>query len=637
MSIRDLLLGRPLRSDEEATQKIGVLRAIPVLGLDALASAAYGPEAALTILLPLGAHATHLIGPITAVIIALLVVVAASYHQTISAYPGRAGAYTVASENLGRGSALLAASALLLDYILNVAVAISAGVGALVSAVPALLPHTLGLCLAILALLAIVNLRGVREAGLLFMAPTYLFVATLGLIVILGSARALAAHGRPAPVAPLPPLPPATTAVTPWLLLRAFASGCTAMTGVEAVSIAVPLFAEPQAARAERTLTAIVGILALFLAGIAFLAFAYGIVATPPGRAGYESVLSQLVGAVAGRGAFYYITMVAILSVLTLSANTSFATLPRLCRLLALDEFLPAGFAHPGRRLVYSAGIVALALAAGALLVIFGGITDRLIPLFAIGAFTAFTLSQAGMVVHWRRVGGGHAGRAGLINAIGAAATGTTAVVVAISKFTQGAWLSVLAIPAVMALLHAIRRDAERIEREVAERGPLALDHRPPPIVVVPLKRLDRVARKALQLALTLSPEVEVVQVLREEPGLEDLRPVWRVLVEEPAIRAGFTPPRLVVIRAIYRELYGPLLRHVRQLLQEHPGRAIGVVIPELMDRRWYQVLLRSHRSELLKGLLLLHGGPRVIVINTPWYRRAEAATPPRGAAPPRS
>jgi hypothetical protein len=451
MSIRDLLLGRPLRSDEEATQKIGVLRAIPVLGLDALASAAYGPEAALTILLPLGAHATHLIGPITAVIIALLVVVTASYHQTISAYPGRAGAYTVASENLGRGSALLAASALLLDYILNVAVAISAGVGALVSAVPALLPHTLGLCLAILALLTIVNLRGVREAGLLFMAPTYLFVATLGLIVILGSARALAAHGHPAPVAPLPPLPPATTAVTPWLLLRAFASGCTAMTGVEAVSIAVPLFAEPQAARAERTLTAIVGILALFLAGIAFLAFAYGIVATPPGRAGYESVLSQLVGAVAGRGAFYYITMVAILSV------------------------------------------------------------------------------------------------------------------------------------------------------------------------------------------LTLSPEVEVVQVLREEPGLEDLRPVWRVLVEEPAIRAGFTPPRLVVIRAIYRELYGPLLRHVRQLLQEHPGRAIGVVIPELMDRRWYQVLLRSHRSELLKGLLLLYGGPRVIVINTPWYRRAEAATPPRGAAPPRS
>jgi amino acid transporter len=400
MSLRELLFGRPLRSEEQEAQKIGPLRGIPVLGLDALASAAYGPEAALTILIPAGAAASAYIGPVSAVIIALLALVYLSYRQTIAAYPNGGGSYTVASENLGRIPGLIAASALALDYVLNAAVAISAGVGAVVSAVPALLPHTLALCLAILALLTLVNLRGVRESGLVFMAPAYAFLGCLGVTIVIGVVRALGAHGHPVPVA-TPPVPGrATAAVGTWLVLRAFASGCTAMTGVEAVSNGVPIFKDPAVRMAQRTLTVIVASLAALLAGIAYLSHAYGIVATPPGRAGYESVLSQLIAAVTGRGVFYYGAIASVVAVLCLSANTSFAGFPRLCRVLALDEYLPAEFAHPGRRLVYSVGIVGLALLAGLLLVVFGGITDRLIPLFAVGAFLAFTMSQAGMVVH---------------------------------------------------------------------------------------------------------------------------------------------------------------------------------------------------------------------------------------------
>jgi hypothetical protein len=314
--------------------------------------------------------------------------------------------------------------------------------------------------------------------------------------------------------------------------------------------------------------------------------------------------------------------------VLCLSANTSFAGFPRLCQSLALDEFLPAEYAHPGRRLVYSAGVVTLAVLAAALLVAFGGITDRLIPLFAVGALLTFTLSQAGMVVHWRRLGGRGARGASLLNATGAVTTGLTLIVVVASKFVEGAWITVIIIPALVVLFRWVRGHEERVERETEVSGPLQLDEPPPPIVIVPLKRLNRVARKALRLAVSISPDVQVIQVFAEDLAMEDLRRDWRNMVEDPLRQAGFRVPKLVLLKSPYREFFGPLLTHVRKVVDENPRRYVAVVVPELVDRRWYELLLSSHRATLLKGLLLLRGGPRVLVINTPWYLREPGEEP---------
>src|SRR5229473_822775 len=618
MRLLELLLGRPLRSDEEAVERIGVLTAIPVLGLDALASASYGPEAALTVLLPLGATATIWVRPITLAIVAVLTVVALSYAQTIPAYPNGGGSFTVAKENLGRTPGLLAAAALCTDYVLNVAVAISAGIGAICSAEPRLLPYTLPLCLGVLALLTIVNLRGVRESGLAFLLPTYLFVASLLFTFGLGAWKVVLAHGHPTPVVPPPRLPQAAAAASLWLLLRAFASGCTALTASTPVS-AVPIFREPKVHRARRTLAAITAILMVLLLGISLLSQAYGIGATEPGKPGYQSVISQIVGAVTGRGWFYFVTMGAVFSVLTLSANTSFADFPRVCRLLALDEYLPPGFAHRGRRLVYSRGILSLAGIAAALLIAFGGITDRLIPLFAVGAFLAFTMSQLGMVMHWRRTGGPGARRSLVMNAAGALATSLTLVIIVASKFTEGAWLTVIAIPLLVAAFSYIRHYYDRLWGELGDPSPLDFSHLARPIVVVPLLRLDRVARKGLRLALSLTDDVRAVQVLTEEMMVEDLRSRWPDLVERPARAAGLRPPQLVVIPSEYRELFGPFLNYLRGLSAIEPERPIAVLVPELVRRRWYHFFLES-RATILKALLLLEGGPQITVIDCPWY-----------------
>jgi amino acid transporter len=475
-AILDFLFGRPLSSEEDVTQRIGPAAGIPVFGLDALSSAAYGPEAALTILIPLGLAGSAYIVPISLTIIVLLSIVYFSYRQTIAAYPSGGGSYIVASANLGERAGLLAGASLMLDYILNVAVGISAGVGAIVSAVPALQPQTLGLCLLILGMLTLVNLRGVREAGLVFMAPTYVFVACLGGVIVAGLFRTLANGGHPVPAAPIPRPGPAIGAVSLWLLVKAFSSGCTAMTGVEAVSNGVQVFREPRVKNARTTLTIIISILILLLAGIAYLCRAYGITATPPGRSGYESVLSQLTAAVSGRGVFYFATMAAVLTVLALSANTSFADFPRLCRAIAEDGYLPYLFTIRGRRLVFSFGVYALAILAGLLLITFKGVTDRLIPLFAVGAFTAFALSQAGMVMHWKKSGGQGARSSILVNGVGAVATGLTTCLVIVAKFTEGAWITVLAIPGLMLLMSSVHRHYQTIIRETASHEPVLTD-----------------------------------------------------------------------------------------------------------------------------------------------------------------
>ena len=424
----NLLFGRPLATSEERAEHIGPLAGIPVFGLDALSSAAYGPEAALTLLIPLGLLGVKYIVPVSAAIVALLVIVYISYRQTIDAYPHGGGSYTVASRNLGKGAGLLAAAALMIDYVLTAAVGISAGVGALISAAPALQPYTLQLCLGVLAILTIVNMRGVHDTGVVFMIPTYLFTGTLLIVIGAGAWQVLHSAGHPHPVTPMPVLPAATAAVSLWLLLKVFSSGCTAMTGVEAVSNGVMAFRDDTRKNAKFTLTIIIVLLATLLAGIALLCRAYGIAATAPGGPGYESVLSMLTRAVMGHGWFYYLTIASVLLVLALSANTAFADFPRLTRAIALDNYMPHVFLLRGRRLLYSWGIYVLVALTALLLIVFGGVTDRLIPLFAIGAFLAFTLSQAGMVMHWKRKGGYPLRM--LVNGLGAVATGITVIVV---------------------------------------------------------------------------------------------------------------------------------------------------------------------------------------------------------------
>ena len=619
MSLIDLLFGRPLKSSDERSEKLGPAAGIAVFGLDALSSAAYGPEAALTLLIPLGAAGITYIVPISASIIILLLIVYFSYRQTIEAYPSGGGSYTVARKNLGVSAGLVAAAALMIDYLLTAAVGISAGVGALVSAVPSVQPHTLSLCLTILLVMTMVNLRGVGDTGAVFMFPTYLFVGTLCITLALGLFKSFAAGGSPPPVIAPPSLQSQQAVVSVWLLLKAFSSGCTAMTGVEAVSNGVRAFRDPVAKTAQQTLTAIIAILIMLLAGIAYLVRAYHIGATPPGQPGYESVLSQLTAAVTGKGAFYYVTIGSILLVLAFSANTAFADFPRLCRAVAQDGYLPYSFASRGRRLVYSQGIYVLTFLTALLLIIFGGITDRLIPLYAVGAFLAFTLSQAGMVAHWRRKGERRSTTSMFVNGLDAVATATTVDVVTVSKFAEGAWVTTLLIPGIMILMISVRRHYDREQAETAKPEPLDLRDLREPLVVVPILRWDKIAQKGLRFALNLSADVESLHIDTGE-GSKQLRKDWSRFVEEPAKKAGLPTPKLVVLESPYRFIINPIVEYVLELEQKNPDRQIAVLVPELVEQRWYHYFLHNQRASWLKALLLLKGNQRIIVIDVPWY-----------------
>ena len=636
MNLINKLFGQPLTSAEEEGQKIGVFSGVPSLGLDGLSSAAYGPEAALTILLPLGVLGLSYIGPITLVILALLTILYFSYRQTITAYPNGGGSYTVAHENLGIKWGLLAAAALMLDYTLTVAVGISAGVGALISAVPGLHRHTLMLCLAFLALITIVNLRGAREAGAIFALPTYLFVLSLGGVLVYGLIQVLGHGGHPHPVLMPPAIPKAVEGVSLWLLLRAFASGCTAMTGVEAVSNGVTIFADPVVKNAQRTLTVIVVILLVLLAGIAYLCHAYEIAAMDESKPGYQSVISLLLNAIVGRGGIYYVTLGSVLAVLVLSANTSYAGFPRLCRLVALDSYLPHVFALLGRRLVYTVGILFLTGLCAILLIVFKGITDKLIPLYAVGAFLAFTLSQTGMVMHWRRQAQDKnsknkagAGGALVINGLGAVSTAVALGVILVAKFTAGAWITILILPILMVVFYGVKRHYDAVAEQIGSPKPLDLTHNDPPVAVVPLGKWDVVSERALRFGIRLSPEVFAVYVKlpdvngEDEEGekkAQDLQAQWAEQVEKPAQAAGVPVPHLEILSSPYRKLTGPLSQYLRQLRLQYPDRIIAVIIPELIETRWWEWLLHNHRATALKANLLLLGDPRIVVINVPWY-----------------
>ncbi len=630
MDLRTALFGRRLANREHEDKKLGWIEAVPAMGLDGLGSSSYGPEAALTVLIPLGAGGLAYLGPVMGFIIALLAVLYFSYRQTLAAYPTSGGAYAVAKENLGEYPSLLAAAALMIDYVLNVAVGVSAGVGALVSAIPSLHPYILPLCLGIVAIVMMANLRGTGEAGWLFALPAYLFIACFLGVIGYGLIR-IVLEGNPAPVVPPPSLAPPVAAAGVWLLMHAFASGCTAMTGVEAVSNGVGSFKEPVIRNAYLTLTIIVAVLGLLLGGIALIATSFDIGAMDQTKDGYQSVLSQLIGAVVGYNAFYYVAMSSLLCILCLSANTSFVGFPRICRMVAADGYLPKAFAQPGRRLVFTAGILFLSAVAALLLVGFGGITERLIPLFAIGAFLTFTISQVGMVAHWRWQAQSHRGKL-TMNAIGAASTGTALMVILAAKFAEGAWITLIAVPVTIVLLKMIKKYYISLEDELRKPGPIVIEDVEPPTVLVVTEEWNRLSERAIKFALTLSPDVVAVHLIRlggpEMDGTDQaLRETWRKEVEEPVAAQGLKPPRLMLIPAPYRELHEPLLKLIEKLDAEAPERKVAVLIPETVKDKWWQRVLHMNRAGKLRAQLLKFGGPRLTVATVPWRLSREKPT----------
>jgi hypothetical protein len=460
----------------------------------------------------------------------------------------------------------------------------------------------------------------VREAGTAFAIPTYLFVGTILITIAGGIVRVLVSGGHPTPAVALPPAPPVTAAVSYWLLLKVFASGCTALTGVEAVSNGVKAFKEPTVKNAQRTLTVIIFLLAVMLAGISYLVRVYGIAATDPGAPGYQSVLSLLTGAVFGKGVFYYLTMGSILVVLSLSANTAFADFPRLCRAIAQNNYLPHVFGYRGRRLVYTYGIVILAALCGGVLILFGGVTDRLIPLYAVGAFLAFTLSQAGMVMHWWRRRGAHWLKSTLVNGLGALVTGVTTCVVLVAKFVEGAWITLLFIPVTITLFTVVRRHYHAVKMMTSCRVPVdaaGLDQ--PPIAVIPIDRWSNITRLGIEFAARLAPEVIALHVDPSEHS-ELLQEDWDHYVDQPFRAAGKEPPKLHILPSPYRFVIIPIVQFVLDVSKQNPTRSIVVVIPELVEDRWYEYFLHNQRGRLLEWVLLARGNERIFTVSAPWY-----------------
>jgi len=622
MAIQDKIFGKPLATSEERAEHIGVSAGIPIFGLDALTSAAYGPEQVAYLLIPLGVAGVYHILPIVSAILILLVIVYFSYRQTIAAYPTGGGSYTVASENLGANVGLLAAAALMIDYILTAAVGISAGVTAMTSALPVLEPYTLSLCLLILAVLAIVNMRGVKDTGTAFILPTFLFISTLLILIGVGVFKTITSGYHPLPVEPMPAAIPATMQTLGWvLLLKAFSSGCAAMTGVEAVSNGVMAFRDPRSKNAQRTLTVIIAILIVMLYGTAWLAKHYGIMAMDPDQPHYQSLLSLLVMAVFGRNWFYFVTMGSVFLALALSANTAFADFPRLTRAIAVQDYLPHVFILRGRRLLFSHGIYALTGFTALILIAFKGVTDKLIPLYAIGAFLAFTLSQAGMVVHWKKEPGEHKGRYWhmFVNGTGAVATGLTTLVVLASKFTSGAWITAILVPTLILLMHSVKKHYTRVKGEMKDMTPLNMENLEEPIVVIPVAGWNRISEKAVRFGLLLSKEIKVVHVHSEDEG-HGIEDDWDEKVLGPIRAKGMVEPELVTISSNFRFIISPLMDYILSLEAENPGRKVAVLLPELVVRHWWENLLHNQRVQLLKLFLLLKGNQRIVVVNIPWY-----------------
>jgi amino acid transporter len=606
---RTILIGHPISSVHEQHERLTKVKALAVFSSDNISSSAYATEEMMRILLIAGIGAFSLLLPITLVIVAVLAIVATSYRQTIKAYPHGASSYIVASDNLGTLPGLTAASALLIDYVLTVAVSVSAGVAAVTSIAPSLFPQRVEISVAIIVLLMLGNLRGIRESGSIFMAPTYLFlVAMAGLIgwglfrqVVLGDLGTVAA--RPDWVA----AQTGAGGLGLILILRAFSSGAVALTGTEAISDGVPAFKPPEWRNARTTLTAAAIIFGSLFVGVSWLARSISVVPDPSEK---STVLALIARHVMGDGPFLIVLQLSTALILTLAANTSYADFPRLSSFLARDGFMPRQFAFRGERLAFTTGIIALSGLAAVLLIVFKASVTALIPLYTIGVFVAFTLSQSGMVVRWwrRREAGWRRGL--LINGLGAATTGVIAIIVASTKFLSGAYLVLLMAPILISLMLGIRRHYRTVEQQVAlDRIPEGAEVAVDPIVIVPLARLDKPARQAIAFANSISKHATAVHVTNDPADAAEMRERW------PAW-AGST--ELVVVESPYRALIGPLLRYMDALQAQDPDRPIVVVLTEIVPRHWWENLLHNQTSLRLK--LRLFGRKNTIVADVPFH-----------------
>lgn len=600
--LKRLLVGEPIPSHLAHHERLSRITGLAVLSSDPLSSVAYATEEILRVLVVVGTGALWLAGPIAVAIASILAIVVFSYRQTIHAYPGGGGAYIVAKDNLGETAALTAAASLLIDYVLTVAVSIAAGVAAITSALPQLHAERVELALAFVLILMLGNLRGIRESGRIFAAPTYFFVAAILVLLATGVWHVLS--GTVHPVVGAQALPPTGKTLTVFLLLTAFSNGCTAMTGVEAVSNGVPAFRPPEARNAAATMMAMVVLAITMFLGITLLAHAYQII--PSER---ETVVSQLARGIFGsRGLAYYAVQAGTMLILVLAANTAYADFPRLSSILARDGYLPRQFMNQGDRLAFSNGIVGLSVLAGMLLVIFGGDTNALIPLYMIGVFVSFTLSQAGMVVHWRRLRGARWRTSAAINGVGALVTGVVLLVVGVTKAAEGAWIVIALIPFNVLLFTITRRHYSKVALQLSLEGWQPGRCRQN-TVIVPISGIQRAVVEALTYAKTLSPDVRAVYVNIDPPATTRLRAQWE--------HYGAELP-LLVLESPYRSLMEPLLEYIEEVRAEHPGDYVTVVLPEFVPARWWHHLFHNQRALLIKGALLFQ--PNTVVTSVPFH-----------------
>ena len=605
--LKDLLIGPALPTQTLGHKQLNKVRALAAFSPDALASIAYANQEIYLGLVVAGSLGLSYAWPIGLGITSLLVIVALSYFQTIHAYPSGGGSYIVARSNLGTLPGLLAAAALLVDYLLNAAVSLTAGVAALASAFPELWPHRILIALALLLVITLVNLRGLQETGTVMAIPVYIFLGAYLSMLVYGLIR-LAIEG---PTSLAVTAPPAIQPLTLFLILHTFSTGSTALTGVEAISNGVPAFQNPQAKNAGRTLMVMAVLMGILFAGSIGLTQFLGVVASPQ-----ETILSALARRLFANGFLYYLIQFATLGILTVAANTSFAGFPRLAAILARDGFLPRQFSSLGDRLAFTNGIILLGIATAVMIVIFGGDTHALIPLFAIGAFLAFTMSQAGMVVHWWKDRGRQWALKSFINGIGALATLTTLVVVIISKFMEGAWVTILLIPLIVIGFYRIYTHYERVRNELSLKGlPPSLKPVETTRVVIPISGIHRGMVGAVNFARSISENVTAVYIELEPGTGERAKTEWK---------AWWPDVPMVVIPSPFRSIVGPLLQFLDETDAQHnDGQLAAVVLPEFIPGKWWQTLMHNQTAWLIKAALLYRRrkpGMERVVIDVPFH-----------------
>ena len=630
-AIKGTILGSPFSTAQAIHERLTKIKALAVFSSDALSSSAYATEEILLVLVLAGSGALHNAIPIAVVITALLALVTISYTQTIRAYPNGGGAYIVAHENLGRAPGLVAAAALLVDYILTVAVSVAAGVAAITSAAPDLIDYRVLIGIVVIVLITVANLRGVRESGSVFAAPTYMFIFIMTAAIVVGFIKILAGD---TPGSLLHQAPPqenvaATQGLGLFLVLKAFSSGCAALTGVEAISNGVPAFKSPESRNARTTLAAMAVILAFLFLGITFVTSRYGFVASE-----HETIVSQLGKAVFGKNFIYYFYQAATAMILCLAANTSYADFPRLSAILAKDKFMPRQFTFRGDRLAFSNGILLLAIAAIALLIAFNGQVSNLIPLYAVGVFVSFTLSQGGMVIHWLRLKEPGWRLSLVINFVGMVGTAIVATIIAGTKFVDGAWISIIVMAMLVGVFVVIRRHYEWYESVIKldERAPSATlptasaidPNARRDIVIVPVDAVNQITAGAIAMAREISGNVSAVHLSDDWEDAERFRQGWAELMPEIP---------LLVIESPYRAFAAPMLAYIDSLDHSNPDRAITVILPGFKAHHWWENLLHNQAIRRLKPFLSAYPNVRVVDFIYDVPRRHHDARPPAAAS----